>query len=262
MSISIHALLAESDKDTTARQQIADISIHALLAESDTTANEALQKVKISIHALLAESDNVRITHNPGPCYFYPRSPCGERLTALCRFDMHTRFLSTLSLRRATIEHLLTINDTSNFYPRSPCGERLPFVTEVKICHNFYPRSPCGERRLDKHILISVCVFLSTLSLRRATIPCKSKSSMASFLSTLSLRRATVHYDNYNLHCVISIHALLAESDCSPVSASINCAAYFYPRSPCGERLHLYTSSGVDFAISIHALLAESDACA
>ena len=34
------------------------------------------------------------------------------------------------------------------------------------------------------------------------------------FLSTLSLRRATVHFDNYNLHCVISIHALLAESDC------------------------------------------------
>ena len=34
--ISIHALLAESDKDTTARQQIADISIHALLAESDS----------------------------------------------------------------------------------------------------------------------------------------------------------------------------------------------------------------------------------
>ena len=33
------------------------------------------------------------------------------------------------------------------------------------------------------------------------------------FLSTLSLRRAT-HYDNYNLHCVeFSIHALLAESD-------------------------------------------------
>ena len=35
----------------------------------------------------------------------------------------------------------------------------------------------------------------------------------AKFLSTLSLRRATVHFDNFNLHCVISIHALLAESD-------------------------------------------------
>ena len=37
---------------------------------------------------------------------------------------------------------------------------------------------------------------------------------------------------------------------------------HFYPRSPCGERLHLYASSGVDFAISIHALLAESDGSA
>ena len=79
-------------------------------------------------------------------------------------------------------------------------------------------------------------IFLSTLSLRRATLRVVdgSKSSIISihallaesdfflvfgvsfiyiFLSTLSLRRAT-HYDNYNLHCTeISIHALLAESD-------------------------------------------------
>ena len=27
------------------------------------------------------------------------------------------------------------------------------------------------------------------------------------------LAESDVHYDNYNLHCVISIHALLAESD-------------------------------------------------
>ena len=56
----------------------------------------------------------------------------------------------------------------------------------------------------------------------------------------------------------ISIHALLAESD--PASSMINTlSGDFYPRSPCGERLHLFASSGVDFAISIHALLAESD---
>ena len=61
-------------------------------------------------------------------------------------------------------------------------------------------------------------------------------TSRITFLSTLSLRRATVHYDNYNLHCVISIHALLAESD---VKIS--------------ENRHTQTS------ISIHALLAESD---
>ena len=57
----------------------------------------------------------------------------------------------------------------------------------------------------------------------------------------------------------ISIHALLAESDSWRLVMNLLCL-YFYPRSPCGERLHLFVSSGVDFAISIHALLAESDA--
>ena len=45
-----------------------------------------------------------------------------------------------------------------------------------------------------------------------------------------------MHYDNYNLHCVISIHALLAESDDTWVRGS-----------------------RVTYVISIHALLAESD---
>ena len=33
----------------------------------------------ISIHALLAESDVMYLPTSPGECYFYPRSPCGER---------------------------------------------------------------------------------------------------------------------------------------------------------------------------------------
>ena len=44
-----------------------------------------------------------------------------------------------------------------------------------------------------------------------------------------------VHYDNYNLHCVISIHALLAESDAVTLCIAKQCRN-FYPRSPCGER--------------------------
>ena len=31
------------------------------------------------------------------------------------------------------------------------------------------------------------------------------------------LAESDIHYDNYNLHCVISIHALLAESDRRPI---------------------------------------------
>ena len=105
-SISIHALLAESDQiapasptregrflstlslrratDTAVRSaQNFQISIHALLAESDYIGkrNEEIKQF-ISIHALLAESD-----------YFQPKS----------RFRI-LLFLSTLSLRRATIK--------------------------------------------------------------------------------------------------------------------------------------------------------------
>ena len=60
--------------------------------------------VKISIHALLAESDRLgqslvwALGH-----HFYPRSPCGERPQDLIAKELALAFLSTLSLRRATI---------------------------------------------------------------------------------------------------------------------------------------------------------------
>ena len=89
-----------------------------------------------------------------------------------------------------------------------------------------------------------------------------------------------VHYDNYNLHCVISIHALLAESDiisivlllpqirflstlslrrATPVRDIIQWEGIFLSTLSLRRATHLFASSGVDFAISIHALLAESD---
>ena len=101
------------------------ISIHALLAESDKVSEAKSVHKPISIHALLAESDSCPPAR-PFHCHdFYPRSPCGERRLlnrrAIRRFEIsihallaesdHTvtspfiaihRFLSTLSLRRAT----------------------------------------------------------------------------------------------------------------------------------------------------------------
>ena len=101
------------------------------------------------------------------------------------------------------------------------------------------------------------------------------------FLSTLSLRRATVHYDNYNLHCVISIHALLAESDDtwqrgSRVTYVISIHALlaesdvekvpadvYYQAFLSTLSLRRATDCGQYYIrareISIHALLAESD---
>ena len=57
----------------------------------------------------------------------------------------------------------------------------------------------------------------------------------------------------------ISIHALLAESD-RPTLFDTAPHISFYPRSPCGERHTWARGSRVTYVISIHALLAESDA--
>ena len=57
---------------------------------------------------------------------------------------------------------------------------------------------------------------------------------------------------------IISIHALLAESDDNTASR-IAAENDFYPRSPCGERLSPIDVPQYQILISIHALLAESD---
>ena len=190
--------------------------------------------------------------------HFYPRSPCGERLRVLPfaaptqEISIHALlaesdhvprqnpvqvvvFLSTLSLRRATIKAGRRYILIEHFYPRSPCGERPRVPRLSSSPHNFYPRSPCGERlELADYITLD-CEFLSTLSLRRATTLARAFTPNFSFLSTLSLRRATTNLADTIVDQDISIHALLAESD---------------GRSGSG--------GGID-DISIHALLAESD---
>ena len=100
--ISIHALLAESDHVNASDFHFCGISIHALLAESDRVPISSGQCNLISIHALLAESDKMHALIFANPVLF----------------------LSTLSLRRATCQHLSSDFWRGYFYPRSPCGER------------------------------------------------------------------------------------------------------------------------------------------
>ena len=101
----------------------------------------------ISIHALLAESDLRACPVWSPRRYFYPRSPCGERLFDNLQVPETVSFLSTLSLRRATSYSQHVTRPSGYFYPRSPCGERHAIV----IASTFH------------------FTFLSTLSLRRAT---------------------------------------------------------------------------------------------
>ena len=78
------------------------ISIHALLAESDPLTLRPPAKTMISIHALLAESDSGWTDGAQKRTNFYPRSPCGERRQTHSCSRLSRPFLSTLSLRRAT----------------------------------------------------------------------------------------------------------------------------------------------------------------
>ena len=102
-------------------------------------------------------------------------------------------------------------------------------------------------------------IFLSTLSLRRATNVIRHAINFHPFLSTLSLRRATRCKFSWNDGKIISIHALLAESDNNSRVILRPKNRHFYPRSPCGERPSGTTSCSICSSISIHALLAESD---
>ena len=152
------------------------ISIHALLAESDASRFHLRATFSISIHALLAESDCSICASFPQAGDFYPRSPCGERRALRDKAHIAVRFLSTLSLRRATISTIRITRKTTDFYPRSPCGERHRYKQHRLQCNfNFYPRSPCGERpyqrKIDKQSSsISIHALLAE-SDRRGAVP-------------------------------------------------------------------------------------------
>ena len=126
-------------------------------------------------------------------------------------------------------------------------------------------------------------IFLSTLSLRRATakrsaaerrklaisihallaesddIKPTSVLTLVQFLSTLSLRRATISGGsnfpaNKKFLSTLSLRRATISAIAYPPKNS-----NFYPRSPCGERHLEVDRLQIIFDISIHALLAESD---
>ena len=146
----------------------------------------------ISIHALLAESDPTRWAPTCRISNFYPRSPCGERLKLFAKGLGDTLFLSTLSLRRATIEIGENLMDRKHFYPRSPCGERQAVVDNI----------------------VFVPGFLSTLSLRRATpAGCWRDARRVYFYPRSPCGERLFCGCFARFRSLISIHALLAESD-------------------------------------------------
>ena len=182
---------------------------------------ELVQPV-ISIHALLAESDTFGPARLASGAYFYPRSPCGERLRA----PNHNSCLR------------------NNFYPRSPCGERQRRQNRLSPNRKISIHALLAESDYDNGNPVAVSdLFLSTLSLRRATRETVPRGGHIIFLSTLSLRRATPRGPSSNT----TILYFYPRSPCGerrrrPSSPLHH--PYFYPRSPCGERLRKTVPSG------------------
>ena len=195
----------------------------------------------------------------PVPAYFYPRSPCGERLSPDTSSTQCKLFLSTLSLRRATRPQPPKARVLKNFYPRSPCGERPPWLAWLASCLDFYPRSPCGERRvtvlgIQHKVGISIHALLAESDANWFDLWGWAEY----FYPRSPCGERPASHTNLPSEIIISIHALLAESDIVMVGL-LMFNLYFYPRSPCGERLILLPIFTPPRVISIHALLAESD---
>ena len=125
---------------------------------------------EISIHALLAESDALFPGGTTPLVYFYPRSPCGER-----------------QLKRAAHPR------QKHFYPRSPCGERLAANKEAVSQLNISIHALLAESDLTTLAINSYADYISIHALLAESDPGKVKVVEPGlvFLSTLSLRRAT-----------------------------------------------------------------------
>ena len=146
-------------------------------------------------------------------------------------------FLSTLSLRRATFPQLYRGRYTGYFYPRSPCGERPAYV---ELGTGIY--------------YISIHALLAESDVR-AGRPCSFRAiSIHALLAESDAEVSTMQGLN-----VISIHALLAESDnifYQPKRALVTFLSTLSLRRATGNSID---TSRHPAHISIHALLAESD---
>ena len=121
------------------------ISIHALLAESDDSGPRKIKVDFLFLSTLSLRRATAQVFQVvSAELYFYPRSPCGERLH----------------------HHLIPNSGTLHFYPRSPCGERL-YDTYAKVLrvnisiHALLAESDIITRARNSTIRISIHALLA-----------------------------------------------------------------------------------------------------
>ena len=178
--ISIHALLAESDRHWQMGHSLARQFLSTLSLRRATSSLNADSGIRVFLSTLSLRRATL---HSAGAAqravYFYPRSPCGERpAVSACR------------------------PATRNFYPRSPCGERhgkIPrcsYVTPISI-HALLAESDqkmATAQAVTDTISIHALLAESDIALAFQVV------QFLLFLSTLSLRRATWRNRHHHGH--------------------------------------------------------------
>ena len=165
------------------------------------------------MYALREEDDILENQTGRWPRYFYPRPPRGGRHFAGGQLTIVGAFLSTPSVRRATLASATRNSRNRYFYPRPPRGGRPFTVMLAAPMQNFYPRPPRGGRRNagDRHLPRH---DISIHALRE-----EGDRSIG----------------NGEAQSIISIHALCEEGDFRRPRA-IPLRWNFYPRPPRGGR--------------------------
>ena len=110
-----------------------------------------------------------------------------------------------------------------DFYPRPPRGGRPPRLLTVTRAGNFYPRPPRGGRLVATFILLSIRVFLSTPSARRATIYfVLPEGNEVDFYPRPPRGGRPLRCAGGLSFKIISIHALREEGDLEPEEVQTN----------------------------------------
>ena len=168
------------------------ISIHALLAESDQISEAVTKKLLISIHALLAESDSCQLV-----------TVCGV-----------IRFLSTLSLRRATFTLCSgVVSWAISIHALLAESDELGGMFDNTLDISIHALLAESDPKTDQDKRITQLISIHALLAESDRLAPRSRDNSMDFYPRSPCGERQRRREELASAIRISIHALLAESD-------------------------------------------------
>ena len=170
---------------------------------------------------------------------FYPRSPCGERpercwkLDLFFMFSIHALLAESdrSSVKWQFMRYIFSIHallaESDLLTPRSTTGQTLIFLSTLSL-----RRATGWTLNINGPMKFSIHALLAESDIIKISFPFR----LIIFLSTLSLRRATLTMFIY-CSMIYAFLSTLSLRRATWLLTSISTSKkFFYPRSPCGER--------------------------